>query len=332
MSSGTAISDISLLPEHWPALPIAQVARLAPVQTLRWAQVEACGIQVAVKREDLLHPHLGGNKFYKLHGHLRIASSVAARSILSFGGAFSNHLLALAAAGAALKVPTLGVVRGDRPADLSPTLRDAAALGMELVFISRAEYRRKEDAQWQADLRARFPGSYWIPEGGGDLTGAAGCRVWAAAAIDLAPWRPNCICLAAGTGGTAAGVLAASPVPVQAVLALKGRVAEIAALRGRILAQAQALRASQADLPGLLPALSLESNYHCGGYARFPAELRRFAAEFEAETALPLDPVYTAKLFWGIAHLARQGHWPPGTRILVLHTGGLQGKRGYFSS
>jgi 1-aminocyclopropane-1-carboxylate deaminase len=306
-----------------------QVARLAPVQILRWPLLEQLGVEVAIKREDLLHPQLGGNKFYKLHGHLRAFRQSGATSLLSFGGAFSNHLYALAAAGRALAVPTIGVVRGQSPRELSPTLKDVAAMGMHLEFISRTEYRCKEDADWQLPMRERFAGSYWIGEGAGDLIGVAGCAAWAQAALALAPWRPDALCLAAGTGATAAGVLAASPVPVHAFLALKGSPGEVADTRQKILAFAQSLLASDSTLPRPLPSLFLESNYHCGGYARFPEELRRFMAGFEAETALLLDPVYTAKLFWGIANMARSGLWRPGTRILVLHSGGVQGRRGF---
>jgi 1-aminocyclopropane-1-carboxylate deaminase len=318
-----------LLPPDWPGLPLDQVARLAPVQELRWPLFNDLGLEIAVKREDLLHPQLGGNKFYKLDGHLRSFRQSGADSLLSFGGAFSNHLYALAAAGRALKVPTIGVVRGERPTALSPTLEDAAALGMQLVFVSRAEYRRKEEPEWQAQLRERFAGAYWIPEGAGDLSGAAGCAVWAREALALAPWQADTICLAAGTGGTTAGVLAASPVPVHAFLALKGSPAELEATRSKILSQAQLLITPNSTNHGAPPSLFLESNYHCGGYARFPEALRQFAARFEADTGLPLDPVYTAKLFWGMAHKAQSGFWRPGTRILVMHTGGLQGRRGF---
>lgn len=286
------------------------------------------GLEVAVKREDLLHPQLGGNKFYKLGGHLRAFRQSGASTLLSFGGAFSNHLYALAAAGRALGVPTIGVVRGERPTLLSPTLKDAAAMGMRLEFVSRADFRRKDEAEWQAQLRAQVGDAYWIPEGAGDLTGAAGCATWTRQALALSPWQPDAICVAAGTGGTAAGVLGGSEVPVHAFLALKGSPEEIQQTHGKIVSQAQTLIASNSTPDRLLPSLFLESNYHCGGYARFPAELRQFMMRFEMETGVPLDPVYTAKLFWGMAHKAQRGFWQPGTRILVLHTGGLQGRRG----
>lgn len=297
------------------------------MQTLDWSIARSCGLDIAVKREDLLHPQLGGNKFYKLAGHLERFRESGMRRLLSFGGAFSNHLYALAAAAHDLGVTSVGIIRGEQPERLSPTLQDAADLGMKLVFISREEYRNKTDPAWLAELQQRFPDAYVIPEGGGDITGSRGCMALATGAVAASPWQPDVICVATGTGGTAAGVLAAGvSEQVCAFLVLKGSTAETFDMQRGILTRACALaRKERGDLPALL----LETNYSCGGYARFPDELRCFMAEFEAETGVPLDPVYTAKLFWGIAHKARAGHWRPGTRILVLHSGGLQGRRGY---
>lgn len=316
-----------LLPEDWWRLSLADVAALAPVEIVNWSLAGACGIQVAIKREDMLHPQLGGNKFYKLAGHLADFRRSGASRLLSFGGAYSNHLYALAAAGRDLQIPTVGIIRGEKPRALSPTLSDAQACGMELVFVPRTAYRQKSDPNWLNQLNASFPNAFVIPEGAGDSLGAAGCRVWAAVAAREAPWSPDVICVATGTGGTAAGVLAAEASPaVCAFLALKGRAEEIADMETAIVTRASAL--SRKD-PLQLPSFLLESNYSCGGYARFPVDLRRFMADFEVETGVPLDPVYTAKMFWGIAHKARAGHWRPGTRILVLHSGGLQGRRGF---
>jgi 1-aminocyclopropane-1-carboxylate deaminase len=270
---------------------------------------------------------LGGNKFYKLAGHIEAFRRSGARRLLSFGGAFSNHLYALAAAGRDLEIPTVGIVRGEAPKQLSPTLQDASAQGMELVFVSRTEYRHKEDPLWLADLRRRFSDAYLIPEGGGDALGSIGCMVWAAAAAAAAPWSPDVICVAAGTGGTAAGVLAADvSAQVDAFLVLSGTQAEITDMQSEIVTRACSLAGKERTR---LPSFQLESNYSCGGYARLPAGLRQFMGEFEAETGVPLDPVYTAKMMWGIAHKALLGRWQPGTRILVLHSGGLQGRRGF---
>lgn len=297
------------------------------MQRLRWALAANHGVDVVIRREDVLHPRLGGNKFYKLAGHLQAFRQSDATRLLSFGGAFSNHLYALAAAGYELGIPTVGIIRGERPRELSPTLRDAVEQGMELVFVSREEYRHKTETPWLTELLSDFPRSYVIPEGGGDVLGSAGCMTWAAAAVAAAPWRPDVICVAAGTGGTAAGALAAAvSAEVQAFLVLNGKASEISDMKSEIVTRACVLAGKE---PHELPSFHLESNYSCGGYARLPAELRQFMAEFEAETAVPLDPVYTAKLIWGIAQKIRARQWQPGTRILVLHSGGLQGRRGF---
>lgn len=317
----------ALLPHHWWRLPLAEVARLAPVQPLDWSVAKDCGLEISIKREDLLHPRLGGNKFYKLAGHLARFRSSGARRLLSFGGAFSNHLYALACAGSDLNIPTIGIIRGERPAQLNPTLLDAQEQGMELVFISRDDYARKSDPLWLEELQRRFPDTYVIPEGGGDIAGSEGCMTWAAEAAAASPERPQVICLAVGTGSTTAGVLAAgASEQVCGFLVLKGSAGEVVGMENGIVAQACALARKETEQ---LPSFILESNYSCGGYARLPIELRRFMTDFEAETSVPLDPVYTAKLMWGVACKARAGYWQPGTRILVLHSGGLQGRRGY---
>lgn len=313
--------------DHWYQLPLSKIAQLAPVQVLNWPLMEKHGIAIALKREDLLHPQLGGNKFYKLHGHLRRHQQKPTQPILSFGGAYSNHLYALAAAGRVYGFPTIGVVRGERAQTLSPTICDAERWGMRLHFVSRDAYRQKHTADFISDLQTRFGSFYAVPEGAGDAAGAEGCVTWAQGALALAPWQPTALCLASGTGATLAGVLAGSGgSSVYGFSVLKGRPAETRELRDKVLTQAQNLSKKTSQQ---IPALHLESDYHCGGYARFPLYLREFAAELEQQLAVPLDPVYTAKLFWGVTQKVLRGEFPPGSRLLLLHTGGLQGRRGY---
>lgn len=314
--------------QQWSQRPLSAIAQLAPVQLLHWPLMERHGVAIALKREDLLHPQLGGNKFYKLHGHLRRHQNHSSQPILSFGGAYSNHLYALAAAGRLYGFPTIGVVRGDRPQCLSPTLADAERWGMRLHFVSRAAYRQKHSAAFIQGLQSKYGPFYSVPEGAGDQAGAEGCVTWAQGALALAPWRPTAVCVAAGTGATLAGVLAGSGgVDVYGFSVLKGRPTETQELRHKVLALAQSVGSQP---PKQLPALHLESDYHCGGYARFPLYLREFAAELEQQLAVPLDPVYTAKLFWGVAQKVLCGEFPSGSRLLLLHTGGLQGRRGYL--
>lgn len=318
-------------PAHWHQLPLSQVARLAPVQLLHWPLLTERGISVAIKREDLLHPYLGGNKFYKLHGHLQQHhQQQPGVPVLSFGGAYSNHLYALAAAGRTYGFDTVGVVRGERPQYLSPTLADAQGWGMRLHFVSRQAYRQKHSKAFLTQLQLTWGRCHVIPEGAGDITGAKGCAVWAQGALALAPWEPTAICLPVGTGGTLAGVLGGSPqIPVFGFSVLKGRREEQMARIAQVTNQAQAVRVQTASVEPALPALHLESDYDCGGYARFPAFLQRFVSEFEQQVGVPLEPVYTAKLLWGVAQKVVAGHFAPGSRLLLLHTGGIQGRRGY---
>lgn len=318
-----------LLPECWWQHDAATIATLAPVQRLHWPLLQKRGVEIAVKREDLLHGVLAGNKFYKLLGHLTAFQRSGLAKWLTFGGAFSNHLHAFAGASHTLGVPAIAVVRGEPAATLSPTLADAKAYGVHLKFVSRSDYRRRDDKAWQQDLREELGDFYCVPEGGGGAAGALGCAHWLRGAIKQAPWQPTAICLAAGTGCSTAGVLSASNgVPVHAFLAVKGTAAQYKDFAVQTRALANQVTAPN-QTPAKEPTLVLESNYHCGGYARFPQYLRDFMLDVERQLGLPLDPVYTAKLFWGIAEKARAGLWPPGSRLLVLHSGGLQGRRGF---
>lgn len=316
----------SLLPQRWWQHPIDDIAALAPVQRLQWPHLQERGIEVAVKRDDLLHPLLSGNKFYKLFGHIRAFEQSQHTQWLTFGGAYSNHLHAFAAVSEQLGIPAIAIVRGERPARLSPTLVDAIEMGVHLEFVPRSDYRLNRNSQWLIGLKRKFGDFYCIPEGGDGVAGALGCAAWSQKAIAMSPWRPSAICLAAGTGCTSAGVLStAGDIPVHAYSALKGDISANEGFAANIVYLAKQL-GREMDIP---PVLALESSYHCGGYARFPDVLRTFMLDFEWQTNVPLDPVYTAKLFWGVAAQAQAGRWPRGSRLLVLHSGGLQGRRGF---
>lgn len=321
----------SLLFDGWQHSSLKDLACLAPTQLVKWPLLNRDGIEVAVKREDLLDPKLSGNKFYKLHGHIKKFNQNHSELLATFGGAYSNHIYATAAVGQQLNIGTVGVIRGERASQLSPTLIDASAMGMKLVFVSRSEYRNKNDPGWLKAIEQRIGSSvYWVPEGGGDLTGSEGCAEWARQSILGAPWLPTHVCLASGTGGTAAGVLAGSgDVPVHAFMALKGSTAEVEQFSHKVVGMAQTIRCKAFSCNQPLAPLYLETGYHYGGYAKFPSELQGFMQQLEQDIEVPLDPVYTAKLFAGVAQKAKEGFWPKGSKLLLLHTGGLQGRRGF---
>ncbi len=321
------------------------------MQPLPWAALNRRGIEVVVRRDDLIDSHLSGNKYYKLFFNLQQARASGERRLLSFGGAYSNHLYALAAAGKRYDFTTVGVIRGERPARLSPTLVDAEAWGMQLHFVSRQDYRHKHTAEFLARLRQQLGSFYWVPEGGANLAGVQGCQTLGRA-IGTGQWGDfDAVCLACGTGTTLAGVLAglgqdsalnvgsrARIDRVYGMSVLKDRASHVdsfeapvaeTAMQAEVETWLQQLQLKQPMGLSSVPPWRLLTAYHGGGYAKLSPALRQFIGAFEAETGLLLDPVYTAKLFYGVAQLAENNEWSAGTRLLLIHSGGLQGRRGY---
>jgi 1-aminocyclopropane-1-carboxylate deaminase len=283
-------------------------------------------IQAAMLRLDLLHPEVSGNKWFKLKynleeairscetlGAVRKSENLgAARQhevlglgklrILTFGGAYSNHIAATAAACKLFGLSSIGIIRGEKPAVLSHTLQRAITDGMQLEFVSREAYRNKDSTDWQM----RFPGAYIIPEGGNNEAGAKGCREILSLADTSRFTHILCAC---GTGTTLAGLIS-SALPhqqVQGYVVLKG--AEY--LKGTI-----ALLTKGTNW-------QLIHDYHNGGYAKTSPELIHFINNFYAETRIPLDVVYTGKLVWGFSQAVL--NFPAGSKVLLIHTGGLQG-------
>ena len=282
-----------------------------------------------VKREDLLHPLWGGNKVYKSARYFAAFRASGAPKILTFGGAYSNHLLAMAAQCHELNIPMVAVVRGEEPDVPSPTLRDLYALGAQCHFVPRSTYRLKTELPFIDSLHGLFGDFFLVPEGGGGVEGSQGCFDWMIETLKQLKrtQEADAICVAVGTGGTCAGILAAvDNVPVHGFLALKGSQSMTENMASQIEAQAAEVRKSR-NLKTIKQAFTLETDYHFGGYAKKPDALKAFVESFESEVDMPLDYVYTAKVFFGLSEQLKKGFWPPGTRILVMHTGGLQGNR-----
>ncbi|QNR25346.1 1-aminocyclopropane-1-carboxylate deaminase/D-cysteine desulfhydrase [Croceimicrobium hydrocarbonivorans] len=282
------------------------------------------GVDVFLKRDDQIHPEISGNKWRKLKYHLEKFYLGDYRQILSFGGAFSNHLAALAALGKLAEIPTYAMVRGEEAGD-SPTLEYCSAQGMEWEAISRKDYSLKENPEFLEALQELRPGLYILPEGGKGVPALKGC----AEIIDELEGTYDCIALAAGTGTTAAGLLAHPKAPkIRVYAALKG---------GSFLkpAIAQYLQEYQSEY-GLAPIprdllirkLDLVTDYHFGGFAKINQELVQFMNETYRKYQLKLDPVYTSKLLFGLLKDIEAGHFKAGSRVLVLHSGGLQGIAG----
>jgi 1-aminocyclopropane-1-carboxylate deaminase len=269
------------------------------------------GVSLYLRREDLLYPQLSGNKYRKLRYNLEEARKLGYRRLITFGGAYSNHIHATAAAGQIYGFETLGLIRGDelegRP--LNPTLEDARRGGMRLVFLSREDYARRGDPEFQACCLERFGPGYLLPEGGTNDLAVQGC----AEILQPEDTRFDLICCPVGTGGTLAGLLRGA--------ALHQRVLGYPALK------AEGLSAQLASwIPGDRWALSDHS--HGGGYGRITADLVAFINEFREQAGIALDPVYTGKMMHAILDDIRNGRIPPGSNVLAIHTGGLQGIRG----
>jgi 1-aminocyclopropane-1-carboxylate deaminase len=305
-------------------------ALAVPLEFIATDWLRKAGLELWVRRDDLVDPYLSGNKFYKLFYNLHCAQSAGAKRILSFGGAWSNHLHALAAAAKTAGLESIGIIRGERPSSLSPTLVDAENWGMRLVFVNRQDYREltqpylAQSLAQKSQLLTEFSDAYWIPEGGANLAGAAGAKILGLALDQQLQGDYAAVCMACGTGTSLAGVAAGTRRLVLGFSVLKGEGSLGADIHSRF--QQLQPQVSGADNWRLI------SGFHAGGYAKsHPARLYRFWQDFEQETGLLLDPVYTLKLFWGISRLAQQGYWPRGSRLVAIHTGGLQGRRGFHA-
>ncbi|MFB7499533.1 1-aminocyclopropane-1-carboxylate deaminase/D-cysteine desulfhydrase [Streptomyces sp. NPDC056161] len=267
------------------------------------------GVRLLLKRDDLIHPELTGNKWRKLAPNLLAAKG---RTIVTFGGAYSNHLRATAAAGRLLGLPTVGVVRGDELADrpLNPSLARCAADGMRLHFVDRSTYRGKTDPRTLGTLlhATGAEDAYVVPEGGSNAEAVRGCR----ALGEELRGHADVVAVACGTGGTLAG-LAAGLAPGQRALG-------IPVLRGGFLPAE--VRALQEDAFGARRgSWSLDDRFHCGGYARTSPELDSFAEDFEQRHGLPVERLYVAKLLYGLLVLTEEGAFPPGTTVAAVVTG-----------
>lgn len=303
---------------------LLDIAVRVPIQSVELDVLADAGIELLVRRDDLIDSQLSGNKFYKLFFNLQAAREQGFNRLLSFGGAYSNHLHALAAAGNRYGFQTLGVVRGERPTQLSPTLSDAEAWGMRLVFLSRDGYRNKAD-EWIDTVREQYGDFYLIPEGGANLAGARGMRLAGRALEQQLKGDYTAVCIACGTGtslaGLAAGIDIAKPAIGFSVLKGAGDLGEVIASTYRDLGTSD--KAAN---------WRLISGFHAGGYGKkHPEYLSQFWQDFERQSGIALDPIYTVKMFWGIVSLARQGYWSRGSRIVAIHSGGLQGRRGFGS-
>ena len=289
-----------------PSLP-------TPLQELSDIFTKKAGIHLFIKRDDLIHPTVSGNKWRKLKYNLQQAQELGVTTLLTFGGAFSNHIYATAAAGAYLDFQTIGIIRGENPgAKKSPTLQFCEEQGMQLHYVSREEYKLRNSGKYLNELSIRFGQPFIIPEGGTSEWALQGVREMATEVEQQLNRKPDFYAVAAGTGGTAAGILS-SGSDVLAFSALKG---------GAFL---------EDDINNLIKGnsdsgeLQLFTEYHFKGYARHTPELLDFIQKFKSDHNIQLEQVYTGKMFFGLYDLMARGFFKKGSCIVAVHTGGLQG-------
>ncbi len=268
------------------------------------------GVSITIKRLDLVHPAISGNKFFKLKYNFIEAKNLGYSGVLTFGGAFSNHIAATAFAAHQFDFKSVGIIRGEELANkpLNHTLKTAQEFGMQLKFISREQYRLKDSSEFLANLKQQYPNYYIIPEGGTNDLAIQGCKE-----ILTEPNKHNfdLICCAVGTGGTITGIIESS--------AEHQKILGFSALKGDFLTQEVQTKTQKNNW-------QITDEFCCGGYAKTTPELLAFMQNFEAKFGIELEQVYTAKMLFGLSQMIQQKRIEPSTRILAIHTGGLQGR------
>ena len=293
----------------------------SPLQAVRHDAFLSHGLELFVKRDDLLHPLVSGNKWRKLKYNLLEAERLGCSRLVTFGGAFSNHLAAVAAAGQAFGFETVGVVRGEQAEPLNPTLAFAAKCGMVLHFTSRTDYREKSRTELLEILGIDATDSLVLPDGGANSFALPGCREIVTETEQQLGHLPDFFINACGTGATLAGI--ATGIAERNSTALG-----ISVLKGGFLQKEVEKLLAKSEIPNPQSAIVLD-DFHFGGYAKWTSALIDFINDFKRKTGISLDPIYTGKAFFAAAQLAEQGFFPEGSSIVLVHTGGLQGIAGF---
>jgi len=281
-------------------------------------ELEAKNYQLFIKREDQIHPLVSGNKFRKLKYNLKEALDQKKTTLLTFGGAFSNHILATAIAGKSTGFKTIGIIRGDElGVDLektfasNSTLRNASKHGMQFDFVSRETYRNKTSIEFTEILQKKYGDFYYITEGGTNSLAVKGCEE----ILTKEDSQFDYICSCVGTGGTISGIInnAKDHQKVLGFTVLKGDF-----LENEILKYAKKQENWE-----------LNNDYHFGGYGKYSDELIHFINRFKSQTDIPLDPIYTGKMMFGVLDMINKKRFPNGSKILIIHSGGIQGIAGF---
>lgn len=281
----------------------------SPLIELRDERLAGSGVALWLKRDDLIHPLIPGNKWRKLVPNLNVALAQGHHTILTFGGAWSNHIRAVAAAGSLLGIKTIGIIRGEEHLPLNPVLDEARQRGMYLSYLDREAYRNKASDGCLDAIRERFGEFYLLPEGGTNTLAVRSCRhVPREVSIDF-----DVICCAVGTGGTLAGIAAGLEVGQRAIgfSALKG---------GHFLAE-EVRELQRTAFGATVGRFEIETRYHFGGFAKRAPALDSFSRDFFERHAIALESSYVAKMMYGVFDMAYRGEFPRETRVIAVITG-----------
>lgn len=287
----------------------------APIQQIHAPIFKEKQVEVFVKRTDLNHPLASGNKYYKLKYNLEEAKKLGHHTLLTFGGAYSNHIYAVAGVGKSAGFKTIGIIRGEEHLPLNHTLQSAKDFGMQLKYMDRSTYRLKNTEKVKLDLLSQFGNFYLIPEGGTNELAIKGTSEILDKHKDF-----DYYACPVGTGGTITGLIHS--------LNNKGKVLGFSALKGDFLKDDVTHLLAQVNASHL-NNWTIQTDYHFGGYAKTNFELMDFMKAFEEAYDFLLEPVYTAKMFYGLFDMIKKDAFEKGTRILAIHTGGLQGRAGF---
>lgn len=287
----------------------------SPLQKIETSLSQEYGVELWIKRDDLIHSDLSGNKYRKLKYNLRYLKEHGLNEVITFGGAHSNHIAAMAFLCKEMNIQCTGIIRGEQPVQLSPTLKTAQKNGMTLKFVSRSDYKLRNDPNYLKLLQKHNPKAFFLPEGGANQLGVKGCEeivIECQNEFDFDYITVDC-----GTGATLAGMVRKLKPHQRAigVQVLKGDdfiTPEVEKLNGSVSSN-----------------FEVWTDYHFGGYAKYKSELIDFMRSFFKETGIKLDPVYTGKQFYAVMDQIQKGFFPKGSKIILTHTGGLQGIRGF---
>ncbi|MEQ8581921.1 MAG: pyridoxal-phosphate dependent enzyme [Marinoscillum sp.] len=287
----------------------------SPIEQIHEPLFEEKGLKVWIKRDDLIHPHIMGNKWRKLKYNILHARETHRTGIVTFGGAYSNHIAATAAACAANQLESVGIIRGDELSPGSnPTLRFASDQGMKLRFVSRSDYRHLKENQDQ--LQMTYPDYLILPEGGTNQLAIRGCQeIWKE--IDQ-PF--DYVVTSVGTGGTMAGLLKE--------MSGKSKLIGISALKGNFIHSEFKKMLQHHDIP--FENYELLDQWHFGGYGKVSDDLVAFINDTKKKINVLFDPIYTAKMYFAVTKLIETNYFPPNSKIVLIHTGGIQGIAGFI--